>query len=288
MRLLVALPPQHWPVEWHLPWWLAGDLGLPPAIWQALTVCNLLGLGYVRVQDHLAEGGDALEAAFKPNVLAGALHEAALAELAALFWSTPRFWQLRHGYMAQWLRSLQEGDRWPVRPYAQWRQEDFASLAWRGAPLKITAMGACLLAGRTDVMQPLTAALDPMLVAQVLLDHAADWAEDLPGQRFNALVACASDAPQTGANVGINRRRVLRLLMLSDSKRAYFSQIEARIDEARACAAEAGCRALVDYLAAFQVEAQADADELICAAQAHLRRTVDHVLIPAEAEPARR
>ncbi len=53
-RLLAGLSPQQWPAEWHLPWWLASSLELPEATWQALTVCNLLGLGYVRIQDRLA------------------------------------------------------------------------------------------------------------------------------------------------------------------------------------------------------------------------------------------
>jgi hypothetical protein len=287
-QLLAGLTPQQWPVEWQLPWWLAGSFDLPSVTWQALTVCNLLGLGYVRVQDRLAESRGLAVSVNSEIVLAGAFYEAALAELAELFLSTPVFWQRRRKYMTEWLQSLLEGDRPSRRPFAMWQQQDFARLAWRGAPLKITATGACLLAGRPDAMQPLTAALDHMLIAQVLLDHADDWREDLAGERFNAFVACASDVPQTRANLEISQRRVLGLLMLDDPNGVYFSLVDAHINEAKARAAEVGCMALVAYLAAFQTEARAGVGELVRAARAQLRSAVGQLLAPTDGKPDRR
>lgn len=281
-ELLAAHSPQQWPAEWHLPWWLATSLGLTDGQWRALAVCNLLGLGFVRLQDQLVEGSANSDWPTTGVVLASALHESALARLGGLFASTPEFWEYRRAYMAQWLRSLLEGDRQPGRPFAQWQQEDFARLAWRGAPLKITATGACLLAGQPATVRPLATALDHMLIAQVLLDHAEDWPDDLPGQRFNAFVACASELPQTQANAGINQRRVLGLLMLGDPVGVYFSQVEVHIDRARAYAAEAGCAALVDFLSAFQIEARAQTELLVEAARHELRYAVRQLLVPAD------
>lgn len=274
-RLLAEHGPQQWPVEWHLPWWLAATLSLAEADWRALTVCNLLGLAYVRVADRLAEDAAAPEAA----LLAAACHELALAELARLFAVTPSFWQHRHAAMSHWLRSLVEDDPAFGRPFAAWQQQDLARLAWRGAPLKITAVGACLLAQRADLIPILTDALDAMLVGQVLLDHVDDWREDLAGGRFNVFVAYASDLPQDAANGPANSRRVLALLMAGDPA-PYFQVVQRQVAAAQALAAQAGCSGLAQYAASLQNEAELGCGWLIDAARGHLQQTVSRVFHP--------
>lgn len=281
-RLLAGHSPEQWPVEWHLPWWLAGDLGLPDDAWRTLTVCNLLGLGYVRLQDHLAEATTA--SGLSPGrqaVLAGAFHEAALAGLASLFADTPSFWQHRSAFMAQWLAALLEdgvpldgpGDRWP--------EQDVLRLAWRGAPLKITAVGSCLLAGRPEAIQPLEGALDHLLSAQVLLDHVDDWRDDVAGGRFNAFVAYALDGaprPDDADREG-TARRVQALLMTGDPT-GYFSHIQRHLARARALAGEVPCRGLAAFTAALEVDAQRGCDRLITAARSQLAGAVAGVLMP--------
>jgi hypothetical protein len=274
-RLLAEHGPAQWPVEWHLPWWLAASLGLAEANWRALTVCNLLGLGYVRIQDRLAEGGGML--AGGDAVLAAACYELALAELARLFPATPDFWQYRRLFMAQWLRALSD-DRAPIsRPFDSWQEQDLAWLAWRGAPLKISAVGACLLAVRSDVIPTLTDALDQLLIAQVLLDHVDDWREDLSAGRFNAFVAYATDCPQDTTTAEAIRRRVLALLMMGDPG-DYFQLVQRHVATAKSLAVQVGCSGLAEFAASLQSEAELGCGRLVGAARSHLQQAVGGVL----------
>lgn len=277
VRLLMEHGPQQWPVEWHLPWWLAANLGLPEADWRALTVCSLLGLGYVRMVDRWAENAGAAAASAGEALLAGACHELALAQLTRLFPAAPDFWQHRHAAMSYWLRSLVEDDPAFSQPFAAWQEQDLARLAWRGAPLKITAVGACLLARRADLIPTLTDALDQLLVAQVLLDHVDDWREDLAGGRFNVFVAYASDLPQDAASAQANSRRVLALLMMGDPG-SYFQLVQRYAARAQSLAAQAGCSSLAQFAASLQSEVELGCGRLIDAARSHLQQAVSRVL----------
>lgn len=267
--LLAEHGPAQWPVEWHLPWWLAASLGLAEADWRALTVCNLLGLGYVRIQDRLAEGTGI--SAARDAVLAAACYELALAELARLFPATPDFWQYRRVFMAQWLRALSDAHAPISRPFDAWQEQDLAWLAWRGAPLKISAVGACLLADRGDAIPTLTDALDQLLIAQVLLDHIDDWREDLPAGRFNAFVAYATDCPQDTTTAEANRRRVLALLMMGDPG-DYFQLIQRHIATAKLLAVQVGCSGLAEFVTSLQSEAELGCGQLVDAARSHLQQ----------------
>jgi hypothetical protein len=273
-RLLAEHGPGQWPVEWHLPWWLAACLGLTEADWRALTFCNLLGLGYVCIQDRLAEDGGISVSG--DAVLAAACYELALAELVRLFPAAPDFWHFRRLFMAQWLRALSE-DHAPIsRSFDAWQKQDLAWLAWRGAPLKISAVGACLLADRGDAIPILIDALDQLLIAQVLLDHVDDWREDLSAGRFNAFVAYATDAPQDAANAESNRRRVLALLMMGDP-RSYFQLVQSHTARARSLAVQVGCSGLAEFTASLQSEADLSCGRLVDAARSHLRQAVGGV-----------
>ncbi len=125
------------------------------------------------------------------------------------------------------------GSKRPLIAFADWTESDFLLLAWRGAPIKITAVGACLLAGRSDAVPVLLDALDHMLIAQVLLDHLDDWSADLTAGRFNAFVAFLSDLPQTSQNRDANRRHVLGEFYLGEAGAAYVDLARRHIRAAR-------------------------------------------------------
>ncbi len=277
VRLLAAHPPEQWPVEWRLPGWLAASFGLDDDAGRALTVCNLLGLGFVRVQDDLAEAGGGSSVAAEDAVLAAACYEAALSQLAGMFGSTPLFWQHRRAIMAQWLRSLLHEDAGAGAPFRQWQEHDLLRLAWRGAPLKISAVGACLLADRAPAIPPLLDALDHLLTAQVLLDHIDDWREDLAGRRYNAFVAYASDLPQDAAHAEANSRQVLTLLMQGDPG-GYFDLIQRHATRSAVLSAEAGCAGLADFAQGLAIEADAGCQQLVAAARHDLTMAVRRVL----------
>lgn len=269
---------EQWPVEWHLPWWLAQELRLPEEIWRGLTVCNLLGLGYVRLHDQLAEEttADGLTSG-RQAVLAAALYEAALASQTQLFGGAPEFWRRRSGYMAAWLAALLEDGLPLSQPAARWQETELLRLADRGAPLKITAAGACLLAGCAQRLPLVEQALDHLLTAQVLLDHVDDWQEDLAQGRANVLVAFASDLPQERRHAEANQRRVLALLMLGDPA-GYWQHVQRHLARAGALAEAIPCAGLARFIAAQAEDADLAWQRLIGEARGHLAGAVGRLL----------
>lgn len=275
-RLLAGLTPEEWPAEWHLPWWIGCDFGLNEAQWRSLTLVNLYGLSYLWLVDELTEGRASGENAGQQATLAAVLHELALAELSACCGHVPEVWQWRSRAMAEWLQTL-DADAASVRPFARWTQDDFLRLAWHGAPLKISAAAACLLAGKEDCVAPLAAAVDHLLAAQVLLDHVDDWRDDLAGGHFNAFVAFASPLPQQPAHVSTHTRQVLALLMLGNPQ-PYFSLVYDHAQQAEALARQAGCRGLSSFATAWLDAARRGSQALVLAAYDELHRVVDFSL----------
>ena len=145
-QLFDRLTPVQWPVEWHLPWWLGRDFDLSAHDVQTLTLCNLFGLGYVRLQDAILDERASQASRRSQHRLADALYDQAMRRLGDLFDDQAEFWGWRNEAMRQWQLAMSDGEQAPPRRFADWTERDLLLLAWRGAPIKITAVGACLLA----------------------------------------------------------------------------------------------------------------------------------------------
>lgn len=275
-RLLDGLSPVEWPVEWHLPWWLGRDFALSTQCVQTLTLCNLFGLGYVRLEDEMLEESAGPAGRQGKRRLADALYDQAMLRLSSLFGDQGEFWEQKDLAMSQWQRALDEGERAPASRFADWIENDFLLLAWRGAPIKITAVGACLLAGSNDAIPALLASLDHMLIAQVLLDHLDDWSADLDAGRFNAFVAFVSDLPQTARHRDANRRQVMQEFFLGDAGASYVDLTRRHIQTALRYAEAVPCSGLEHYLAGY--------DTRIAASELALRSQIRGWLHHASAE----
>lgn len=277
--LVRRLTPELWPLEWQLPFWLGRDFALAEAVWQQLVTINLLGAGYVRLTDDLADellapARQAVKAALGQRLLA-----ASSELLLALFQRESPFWGRYATYLDQWRRagaSQETGRDWPSERLL----DDWRWLAWRGAPAKITATGACLLAGRDGLIGALETCIDHVMVATVLLDHADDWQEDLAAGHFNAYVAWLSGAPQHAANAGRHRQAVLSALMQGDGagQRAYFGLIDGQLVEAQRIASQVGSGGLGAYIAAFRHSAQVQGAGQLAAARQRLQDALASLL----------
>ena len=266
--LALRLTPDLWPMEWHLPFWLGCDFGLTEAAWQQLVLVNLLGAGYVRLTDDLAD-----EMLDQPRqtvkaALGQCLLEASTTVLQALFAPSSAFWRSYQTYLDQW-RQAGEGEGGWRDEVGERVVEDWQLLAWRGAPAKITATGACWLARRAELIGPLETCIDHSMAAAVLLDHADDWRDDLAAGRFNAYVAWLSGLPQRSENIARNRQQVLSDLMQDDGAghRAYFGLIDQHLLQAQAAAALVGSAGLSAYLAAIRQDAHTLADGQLASAR---------------------
>ena len=196
-------------MEWYLPRWIGEALDAPPSVWQRLMLSNLYGLAYVKLRDDLTDGeADALDETL--HALCAAFYTLWTDEYRAQFGADPIFWEHHERYLAQWSAATLENDRDGVTQPLPLSAEGRLRLAHRGAPLKICCTGAAILTGRSDVIADMEMAVDHLLAAAVLLDHAGDWVEDLGAGRYNAFVAYASGLPQNAANLEQNRQRVPR------------------------------------------------------------------------------
>jgi hypothetical protein len=209
-RLLERLPPERWMLEWHLPWWLGHALGLDRELARALVLSNLFGLGSIRLQDDLADGDIARRHTVKATALASTLYDLAL-DPYRTFPVGSRFWPHLERCMTDWRAATGAGGR----------------LAERGAPLKVSAFGVCLLSGRDGVYPTLDRLLDEALEALVLYDHIADWQSDLDAGRWNVFVAELSDGPQTPTERTRHRRTVLVALMTTDVLAIHIGRVQA-------------------------------------------------------------
>jgi hypothetical protein len=210
-RLLERLPPERWMLEWHLPWWLGHALGLDRDIALEIVLSNLFGLGSVRIQDDLADGEVTRRQLARATLLAEVLYDLALEPYRATFADDSRFWAHLERCMAAWRAATGAESR----------------LAARGAPLKISAFGVCLLSGSEDAYPTLDGLLDEALEALVLYDHIADWQADLDAGRWNAYVAALSEGPQVASDRTRHRRAVLVAMMTTDAVAIHIGRVQA-------------------------------------------------------------
>ncbi|MCB0077211.1 MAG: hypothetical protein KDD73_07270 [Anaerolineales bacterium] len=276
--LLHALSPDQWPAEWHLPWWLGQSLRLDEERWQALTVANLLGLAHIFLADRLNERPATVDDD-SDLPLAEAFHQAALALLHDLFDDHPRFWQHYAQSMAQWRQAQRHADDPVPLTFDEWQQDGLRLCAWRGAPLKITAVGTLLLAHQDATIPRLSQTLDQMLIAQVLLDHLDDWRDDLAAGRFNAFALYAQRHPSRLAAQMPLASRVLAMLMTGQS-RGYTALVDAHYAQALRGSEGLNCVGLQRFLAAQRLDAVQRCGQLVDAAARHFQRAIRASLQP--------
>ena len=221
-RLLERIAPPSWTLEWLLPRWIGAPLGLDETTTIDLMLANVLGLGYVRLQDDLADGGVEKAALPATVCLSALLYQEWMALYRRLLAASSPVWTYCARYQSQWIEATLYSNQQPEAAFAADNDNDLLRLAARGAPLKICCAGVCLLADHEEKIVPLTSAIDYLLAGMVLVDHAADWMDDLAAGRYNAFVHSISSHAQTPEHQEINRRRVMEEIFLGDAGRPYL------------------------------------------------------------------
>lgn len=270
-RLLSKLSPPQWQLEWYLPRWLGDSYGLPPELTDRLVLANVTGLLFICLQDKLADEGFPTPMLSAAVCLSTALQQQWIRAYHPLFEPSDRFWHEFEEVMRQWQHALVASNRMPDTDFQGVLAAEPGLLAHRAAPLKVCCAAAARLAKRTEVLTPLTATLDHLHVAAVLLDHANDWREDLEAGRYNAFVHFASATPQSLDQRELNRQRVYEELFLGSAGHAYFDPVFHHLDLARKQAAAAACPPLLAYLDGYHQDTLRARGALATAA----RRTLD-------------
>jgi hypothetical protein len=224
--LLERISPPNWTLEWSLPGWVGDALGLPPEMIRAVTLGNVFGLAYVRLHDDLSDKHFMSEERSTMLALATRLYQRWLAIYIQLFGDNPDFWTCFERYLDEWLHASLGSNQLPGIPFQSYDETHFLALGHRGALIKVCAAATCLLAERKDLLPPLERCLDTLMIGAVLLDHAADWGEDLEAMRPNTFVASLSPLPQNEVKISAHRAAVLRELTIGQGARSYFAVID--------------------------------------------------------------
>jgi hypothetical protein len=277
--LLERIDRPNWAVEWSLPYWLGEAFGLRRQVKRALTLANVFGLAYVRLQDDAIDGELAREESATAPMLAAALYHLWLEQYRRLFDATSPFWHYFERDLATWLRAALRDGREPTASSngtATITHEHALELAERGAPLKVGAIAACLLAFREHDVPAAEQAIDHLLGAAVLLDHVHDWSEDVEAGRYNAFVSYAlgrhpGDAGSAGA-----RRAVLEEIYLDGAGRSYLALVQELIEQAQEKARPLGCTGLSHYLDRLDENVAAYSTRLGRHAERTLQAAVTH------------
>jgi hypothetical protein len=280
-ELLKRVSTPNWTVEWSMPIWLSERFAFSPALCEELLLSNIIMIAYARVLDDFADQeGQAYDG--NGAVLDSALHHIWTRQYINLFCSNlsdsqdlVRFWDYFDIYTRDWLRATLNiaGEGFP--PFASYADADFQRLAARGAFLKICPAAACILAGQTDVIPPLTSAVEYLTVGIVMLDEQFDWAKDLDASRYNTFVAYCSDLPQTGPHREANHAAILKEIYLGRSGQPYFEILCGYLQKARSWAAVAGCAGLVDYIDWFEKETRTCGSHFLETARAHIQAVAE-------------
>jgi hypothetical protein len=247
-RLLARISPPNWTLEWALPGWLGEVLGLDESAVADLTLANVFGLAYVKLQDDLMDGETDADDRSVAVLLSSVLYRKWLLIYAGRFAAGSPFWGYFERYMAQWVAATQVSHGSPAKSFHDYEDADWRSLGHRGAPLKICAAAVCVLTQRKAVLARLEQALDYLLTGAVLFDHACDWRADLAAGRHNTFVAYTSGWPQTPDYLEVNRRMVVQELLVGKWGQAYFDLLGREILAAWAIVHTDGFAAFARYL----------------------------------------
>jgi hypothetical protein len=202
-----------------------------------------------------------------------------------LFGDGTQFWVHFERYLDQWLHASLASGRLPGIPFDLYDETLFLALGHRGALIKVCAAATCLLTGREDLLPRLERCLDQLMIGAVLLDHAADWREDLETMRPNVFVAQLSPLPQNEANAAANRAAVLRELSIGQGARPYFAEIDRWLRMAQNAAEDAGVAALANDCAWLRQHAAAYRRGSTAAARRRLSKITAELLGAATNPP---
>ena len=255
LQLRGRLDPERWKLEWHIAAWVGEALSIDAAIWRRITVANVLGLAAIVLLDDNEDGELDPVGLDDPATVAAELLESFMAPYRLLFDDVSPFWAERDRLMFAWRRATTAA----ALPSGTSASGDAIGrdLAARGAPLKISVTGLCMLAVAPRILEQLDGCLDHALTGMVLYDHFVDWREDAAAGRWNAFVEHAS-ARGAFRPEGRGLPTNVEVAMLStDSISTYFDSIRGELLAALELAVKAGVGGLVDHLAGVERELDA-------------------------------
>jgi hypothetical protein len=276
-RLFDRLASPNWTVEWGLPRWVGESRGLSEWTCARLVEANVLGLGYVRLADDARDGeaGPLEHPAVRP--LADYLYSAAIGVYESLIGHHPWFWGRAEQFLAEW---RMVGRHLLTLDALHADDDEILSLAHIGSPLQIGVAAVCAFAHQERELARLTLPVRRYLAATVLLDHMADWREDVGDGRPNLFVRALLGSASPPGPVQAIRRQMAEAMLEPQRAQAFLErvigQLRLAVGDCRRASLDKFADALTE-LEARTVEASGRLDGEI---RSLLRRAADIAFSP--------
>ena len=269
--LLDEISSQNWYLEWNLPAWIGNCLEIKHEIIDMLTLSNIFGLGFVRLQDRFIDQDSTLDIDIT-LALRSFLFNVWLDQYKTLFEPGSVFWGYFEQFLGEWTRSEYEaggpGEVALVTSLTKRSEEldlNYKFFARRGAPLKNCCAAACLLSNQVSALPQIQQGCDHLVAGMVLVDHAQDWKEDLYAGRYNAFqnfLGCI--AKSTGTELGMNENqsrnyssiegKIIEQIYIGSKTKGYFELTRDQFRKAKEFFTDIHLMELVNYCNWIEIE----------------------------------
>lgn len=165
-----------------LPYWIQEITGISDEQCDRLALANIYGMLYFFILDDVMDStqpGQVKSQLSLANLLQLEMH----ALFRELFPSESPLWSYYDRYVTLWADCVSNEDE------ADYFVNEPSLTAGKAAPVKIAAVGACLLAGCDEQIDEIGKAIDLTLMTLQMLDDWADWQVDLEEGSYNGLLA---------------------------------------------------------------------------------------------------
>jgi uncharacterized protein len=237
---------------------------------RTIALANAFGAAHFLVQDRILDGDEA------PSPEACHFSDLALSlflkELGRLFDAASPFWQHLERYLGEYFESLAweravlrtEDGRGAVEPEAL--DASLLELGRRLSPLKTTAAGIALLAGREDRLGAMETIIEDYHAAYQLADDLEDLVDDARAGRWSVPIwmivrRAGLDSPPSGVGGDDLARLAVETRVLDD----VAALIGDRYARARAAAVDLGAGSLASHLGQLR-------DDALCLLRWNARR----------------
>ncbi|RJE87632.1 methionine synthase I [Paenibacillus sp. 1011MAR3C5] len=172
-----------------LPYWMQEITGISDEQSDRLALANIYGMLYFFILDDVMDSTQ-IERVKSQLSLASLLQLEMHALFRELFPSESPFWTYYDRYVISWADCVVN------EAEADFFIHDPIRTAGKAGPVKISAVGACLLAGCEERIGEVEQSIDLALMTLQMLDDWADWQEDMMEGSYNGLLAMI--ASETG------------------------------------------------------------------------------------------
>jgi len=174
-------------IGYLLPYWIREETGVELAACRGLAAANIHALIHFFLLDDVIDTGPAMaQADIREGLVLGQLFQASFQKGYSRHYAPDSpLWGHYQRYLAEWAHAIREETVRPADP------DNPGQLAGKSSPVKLSAAGMLLQAGRHEQLAGLEEAVDLTLATLQLSDDWADWQEDLAAGNDSAFLLLA-------------------------------------------------------------------------------------------------